>query len=48
MTVGGSSAGAHLLRRVIDSFPEAQRAVPGLRMVVIAGPRIDPGTAAGT
>jgi pimeloyl-ACP methyl ester carboxylesterase/predicted glycosyltransferase len=43
VTVGGSSAGAHLLRRVIDSFPEAQRAVPGLRMVVIAGPRIDPG-----
>jgi pimeloyl-ACP methyl ester carboxylesterase/predicted glycosyltransferase len=42
VTVGGSSAGAHLLRRVIDSFPEAQRAVPGLRMVVIAGPRIDP------
>jgi pimeloyl-ACP methyl ester carboxylesterase len=42
VTVGGSSVGAQLLRRVIDSYPEARRAVPGLRMVVVAGPRIDP------
>jgi pimeloyl-ACP methyl ester carboxylesterase/predicted glycosyltransferase len=42
VTVGGSSAGTHLLRRVIDSYPQAERAVPGLRMVVVAGPRIDP------
>ncbi len=42
VTVGGSSVGAPLLRRVIDSFPAAQRAVPGLRMIVVAGPRIDP------
>ncbi len=42
VTVGGSSVGARLLRRVIDSYPEARRAVPGLRMVVVAGPRIDP------
>src|SRR5207302_5424190 len=28
---------------VIESFPEARRAVPGLRMVAVAGPRIDPG-----
>jgi len=42
VTVGGSSAGVQLLRRVIDSFPAAQRAVPGLRMIVVAGPRIDP------
>jgi pimeloyl-ACP methyl ester carboxylesterase len=42
VTVGGSSVGAQLLRRVIDSFPEAQRAVPRLRMIVVAGPRIDP------
>ena len=33
--------GGHLLRRVIDAYPEARRQVPGLRMVV-AGPRIDP------
>jgi pimeloyl-ACP methyl ester carboxylesterase len=42
VTVGGSSVGAHLLTRVIASYPAAQRAVPGLRMVVVAGPRIDP------
>jgi pimeloyl-ACP methyl ester carboxylesterase/predicted glycosyltransferase len=41
-TVGGSGVGAPLLRRVIDSLPEAKRLVPGLRMIVVAGPRIDP------
>jgi len=44
VTVGGSGVGAHLLRRVIAAFPEAQRHVPGLRMIVVAGPRIDPAT----
>jgi pimeloyl-ACP methyl ester carboxylesterase len=44
VTVGGSGVGGHLLRRVIASFPEAKRRVPELRMVVVAGPRIDPGT----
>ena len=33
-----------LCGRVIESFPEAKRLVPGLRMVVVAGPRIDPGS----
>ncbi|MGH3112768.1 MAG: alpha/beta fold hydrolase, partial [Gaiellaceae bacterium] len=42
VTVGGSGVGGHLLRRVIAAFPEAKRHVPGLRMVVVAGPRIDP------
>jgi pimeloyl-ACP methyl ester carboxylesterase/predicted glycosyltransferase len=42
VTVGGSSVGAQLLRRVIDSFPAARAATPGLRMIVVAGPRIDP------
>jgi pimeloyl-ACP methyl ester carboxylesterase/predicted glycosyltransferase len=42
VTVGGSGVGADLLRRVIDSFPEAKRRVPELRMIVVAGPRIDP------
>ncbi len=44
VTVGGSGVGAHLLRRVIDAFPAAKQRVPGLRMVVVAGPRIDPAT----
>ncbi|MGE5689109.1 MAG: alpha/beta fold hydrolase [Pseudomonadota bacterium] len=42
VTVGGSGVGAALLRRVIDAFPEAKQLVPELRMVVVAGPRIDP------
>ncbi|MGH2734003.1 MAG: alpha/beta fold hydrolase [Actinomycetota bacterium] len=42
VTVGGSGVGGHLLRRIIDAYPEAKRAVPELRMIVVAGPRIDP------
>jgi pimeloyl-ACP methyl ester carboxylesterase/predicted glycosyltransferase len=44
VTVGGSGVGGHLLRRVIEAFPEAKRRVPALRMVVVTGPRIDPRT----
>jgi pimeloyl-ACP methyl ester carboxylesterase len=42
VTVGGSGVGGHLLRRVIEAFPQAKANVPELRMVVVAGPRIDP------
>jgi len=42
VTVGGSGVGGHLLRRVIAAFPQAKELVPELRMVVVAGPRIDP------
>ncbi|MEJ7792111.1 MAG: alpha/beta fold hydrolase [Gaiellaceae bacterium] len=42
VTVGGSGVGGDLLRRVIEAFPEAKERVPELRMVVVAGPRIDP------
>jgi pimeloyl-ACP methyl ester carboxylesterase/predicted glycosyltransferase len=42
VTVGGSGVGEDLLRRVIASYPEAKRRVPELRMIVVAGPRIDP------
>jgi pimeloyl-ACP methyl ester carboxylesterase/predicted glycosyltransferase len=42
VTVGGSGVGGHLLRRAVHAFPAAQRLVPGLRMIVVAGPRIDP------
>jgi pimeloyl-ACP methyl ester carboxylesterase/predicted glycosyltransferase len=44
VTVGGSGVGGHLLRRTIEAFPQAKRLVPELRMVVVAGPRIDPAT----
>src|SRR5919106_242812 len=42
VTVGGSGVGRSLLERVIAAFPEARRHVPALRMIVVAGPRIDP------
>ena len=44
VTVGGSGVGSHLLRRVIAAFPEARQRVPGLRMIVVTGPRIEPGS----
>jgi pimeloyl-ACP methyl ester carboxylesterase/predicted glycosyltransferase len=46
VTVGGSGVGRSLLLRVIDAFPEARQLVPGLRMIVVAGPRIDPASLA--
>jgi pimeloyl-ACP methyl ester carboxylesterase/predicted glycosyltransferase len=42
VTVGGSGVGGDLLRRVADSFAEAKSLVPSLRMILVAGPRIDP------
>jgi pimeloyl-ACP methyl ester carboxylesterase/predicted glycosyltransferase len=42
VSVGGSGVGVHLLRRVIEAHPLAATQVPGLRTIVIAGPRIDP------
>jgi len=47
VTVGGSGVGGHLLRRVIAAFPEAKQLVPGLRMIAVAGPRIDPASLPG-
>jgi predicted glycosyltransferase len=46
VTVGGSGVGLQLLRRVIDAFPEAKQRVPSLRMIAVAGPRIDPASLA--
>ena len=42
VTVGGSGVGESLLKRVIDAYPEAVRRINGLRMIAVAGPRIDP------
>ena len=42
VSVGGSGVGGDLLRRVIASFDDAKQQVPALRMIVVAGPRIDP------
>lgn len=42
VTVGGSGVGEALLRKMVDAYPAAKRAEPGLRMIIVAGPRIDP------
>jgi pimeloyl-ACP methyl ester carboxylesterase/predicted glycosyltransferase len=42
VSVGGSAVGSPLLRRIVRSYPAARDRVPGLRMVVVTGPRIDP------
>jgi predicted glycosyltransferase len=42
VTVGGSGVGESLLRRVLDAVPAARRKVPGLRFLVVTGPRVDP------
>jgi pimeloyl-ACP methyl ester carboxylesterase/predicted glycosyltransferase len=42
VSVGGSAVGRHLLRRAIAAYPHARDRVAGLRLVAVAGPRIDP------
>ena len=44
VTVGGSGVGEALLRKVLESVARARELVPDLRVVVVAGPRIDPAT----
>jgi predicted glycosyltransferase len=42
VTVGGSAVGAPLIRRILQSVPAVRRTMPELRIIVVAGPRIDP------
>jgi pimeloyl-ACP methyl ester carboxylesterase/predicted glycosyltransferase len=42
VTAGGSAVGTPLIERAVAAFPEARRRIPNLRMIVIAGPRLDP------
>jgi pimeloyl-ACP methyl ester carboxylesterase/predicted glycosyltransferase len=42
VTVGGSGVGTHLIKRILESYPLARAKIPELRMVLVAGPRIDP------
>ena len=42
VTVGGSGVGLPLLRRLADAVPALRRAVPGVSVVMVTGPRIDP------
>ena len=43
-SVGGSGVGTALLDRVMRAFPAVKSRVPDLRMIAVAGPRIDPST----
>ena len=44
ISVGGSGVGGPLLRRVIEAVPHAREQLPNLRVLAVAGPRIDPAT----
>lgn len=44
VTVGGSGVGEHLLRRVLAAVPGARKLLPGLKFLVVTGPRIDQDT----
>jgi pimeloyl-ACP methyl ester carboxylesterase/predicted glycosyltransferase len=47
VAVGGSGVGGHLLRRVVAARSAVAERVPGLRMVVVCGPRINPASLTG-
>jgi pimeloyl-ACP methyl ester carboxylesterase/predicted glycosyltransferase len=42
VAVGGSGVGGSLLRRAVEAHEELATRVPGLRTVLVTGPRIDP------
>jgi pimeloyl-ACP methyl ester carboxylesterase/predicted glycosyltransferase len=44
VTVGGSGVGAHLIRRILQTYAPVREKIGNLRMIVVAGPRIDLGT----
>ena len=44
VAVGGTAAGAPLLHRAVETLPALRERIPGLRMIAVAGPRIDPAT----
>jgi pimeloyl-ACP methyl ester carboxylesterase/predicted glycosyltransferase len=42
VAVGGSGVGTHLIKRILHAWPDVRGRLPELRMIVVAGPRIDP------
>jgi UDP-N-acetylglucosamine:LPS N-acetylglucosamine transferase len=40
VTIGGTAAGAPLLKKAAEAFPMMRKAVPDLRMVLVMGPRV--------
>ena len=41
VSVGGSGVGKPLIQRILHAYPAAKARIPELRLIVIAGPRID-------
>jgi pimeloyl-ACP methyl ester carboxylesterase/predicted glycosyltransferase len=46
VAVGGSGVGTHLLRRAVEAYPLLRERRPGMRMLIVTGPRIDPASLA--
>ena len=46
-SVGGSGVGIHLLRRVASAFSVLRREMPDVELLMVCGPRIDPGEFSG-
>jgi hypothetical protein len=42
VATGGTAVGGELLRLCLEAFPLAREQVPGLRMVLVCGPRLSP------
>jgi pimeloyl-ACP methyl ester carboxylesterase/predicted glycosyltransferase len=42
VAVGGTAVGAPLLERVVGALPAIRERIPDLRMIAVAGPRIEP------
>lgn len=40
VTVGGTVAGARLLRKAVEAYPFMKKSIPDLRMVLVAGPAV--------
>ena len=45
-SVGGTAVGADLLRLSATAYPHLERRLPGVRMVLVCGPRLDPASVA--
>ncbi len=45
-TVGGSGVGTALLRKIVAAYPALNQRIPRLRLIAVAGPRIDPASLA--
>jgi hypothetical protein len=39
-SVGGTGVGGHLMQKIAEAFPRMKREVPELRLVLVAGPRL--------